>query len=171
ADLNGFTSDHIRRLPNSPTQNGTDSILSFYALLPSGSGLLPTSVLATIFTSHQDKILSGVDSELEEPGVSIASTETPALTSTQTQNIVPIIIFNHRSGRVNTLVVVDIRVTVTAKMNLFCFSTHGDQDMVLKKISSKLRLTKQKSFVKTDTFVVAKKRRGNLLLAKNNNLL
>ena len=101
AELNGFTYDHIRRLPNSPTQNGTDSILSFYALLPSGSGLLPSSVLATIFTSHQDKILSGVDSELQEPGVSIASTETPALTPTQTQNIVLIIIFNFRSGKVS----------------------------------------------------------------------
>ena len=101
ADLNGFTSDHIRRLPNSPTQNGTDSILSFYALLPSGSGLLPSSVLATIFTSHQDKILSGVDSELQQPRISIASTETPALTPTQTQNIVLIIIFNFRPGKVS----------------------------------------------------------------------
>ena len=101
ADLNGFTSDLIRRLPNSPTQSGTDSILSFYALLPSGSGLLPSSVLATIFTSHQDKILSGVDSELQQPIISIASTETPALTPTQTQNIVLIIIFNFRSGKVS----------------------------------------------------------------------
>jgi hypothetical protein len=97
ADVNGFTSDHIRRLPNSPTQNGTDSILSFYAVLPSGSGSLPSTVLATIFTSQQDKILS-VDSELEDPGDSIS---TPALTPTQTQNRVAIIIFNLKPGKVS----------------------------------------------------------------------
>ncbi|CAB3993946.1 Hypothetical predicted protein [Paramuricea clavata] len=125
ADVNGFTSDHIRRLPNSPTQNGTDSILSFYAVLPSGSGSLPSSVLATIFTSQQDNILS-VNSELENPGESISSSQTPALTPTQTQNIVAITIFNFKSAKVNTLVVVDIRVTVAARMNIFCFSTPGD---------------------------------------------
>ncbi|CAB4025742.1 Hypothetical predicted protein [Paramuricea clavata] len=83
ADVNGLTADHIRRLPNSPTQNGTDSILSFYAVLPSSNGSLPSSVLATIFTSQQDNILS-VNSELEDPGESISSSETPALTPTQT---------------------------------------------------------------------------------------
>jgi hypothetical protein len=36
--------------------------------------------------------------------------------------------------------------------------------------SSKLCLTRQKSLLKTSTHVVAKKRPGNLLLAKNNYL-
>ena len=100
ADVNGFTSDHIRRLPNSPRQNGTDSTLSFYAVLPSGSGSLPKSVLATIFTSQQDSILS-VNSELEKPSESISSSETPALTPAQTQNTVAITIFNFKSGKVS----------------------------------------------------------------------
>jgi hypothetical protein len=100
ADVNGFTSDHIRKLPNSPRQNGTDSILSFYAVLPSGSGSLPRSVLATIFTSQQDSILS-VNSELENPSESISSGETPALTLAQTQNTVAITIFNFKSGKVS----------------------------------------------------------------------
>ena len=98
--MNGFTSDHIRRLPNSPTQNGNDSILSFYAVLPSSNGSLPSSVLATIFTSQQDNILS-VNSELEDPGESISSSETPPLTSTQTQNRVAITIFKLKSGKVS----------------------------------------------------------------------
>ena len=43
--------------------------------------------------------------------------------------------------------------------------------MAWNKISSKLCPTKQNSLLKTSTYVVAKKRRGNLLLAKNNNSL
>jgi hypothetical protein len=100
ADVNGFTSDHIRRLPNSPRQNGTDSILSFYAVLPSGSGSLPSSVLATIFTQQQDNILS-VNSELENPGESISISLTPALTAAQNQNIVAVIIFNFEPVKVS----------------------------------------------------------------------
>jgi hypothetical protein len=43
--------------------------------------------------------------------------------------------------------------------------------MAWNKISSKLCLIKQNSLLKISTYVVAKKRRGNSLLAKNNNLL
>ena len=93
SDVNGFTSDHIERLPDSPTQNGTNSILSFYAILPSGSGSLSKSALATIFTSNQDRILA-VESELENPGDSISSDEKPVLTPEQTRNTVPLIIFH-----------------------------------------------------------------------------
>ncbi len=100
ADVNGFTLDNIRRLPNSPTQNGTNSILSFYAVLPSGSGSLAQSVLATIFTTQQEMILS-LNSELENPGESISSSETPVLTAQQTQNRVPITIFNFQAGQVS----------------------------------------------------------------------
>ena len=91
--MNGFTSDHIERLPDSPTQNGTNSILSFYAILPSGSGSLSKSVLATIFTSNQDRILA-VESELQNPGDSISNDEKPVLTPEQTRNTVPLMIFH-----------------------------------------------------------------------------
>ncbi|XP_028408014.1 uncharacterized protein LOC114530617 [Dendronephthya gigantea] len=120
---NAFTADNIQRLPDSPTQNGTDSILSFYATLPpDGSGSLPKSVLATIFTSEQEDILS-LDSELENPDESVPSSETPVLTTPQRDNLVPITIFNFKRAKFTTLVVVDIRVTVAARMNIFCFST------------------------------------------------
>ena len=102
SDLNGFTSDHIRRLPNSPSPNGTNSILSFYAILPSGSGSLPRSVLATIFTANQDRILS-LESQLDDPSESISSSQRTVLTPEQTQNAVPLRIFDITPEKVSLL--------------------------------------------------------------------
>ena len=100
ADVNGFTADDIRRLPGSPMQDGNDSILSFYAALPSGSGSLARSVLATIFTTQQEKILS-LNSELQNANDSISSSETPVLSTEQNQNKVPITIFNFEPKKVS----------------------------------------------------------------------
>ena len=41
---------NVQTLPESPTQDGTDAILSFYVNLPSGT--MPLELLATIFLSN-----------------------------------------------------------------------------------------------------------------------
>lgn len=94
-----FTANHIERLPNTPRQNGTNSILSFYAVLPSGSNSLSKSVLATIFVTEQDDIFS-LNSELEYPGISVPSSETPILTPAQTNNSVSVTILNFKRTKV-----------------------------------------------------------------------
>ena len=101
---NNFTAEHIKRLPNTPRQNGSNSILSFYASLPSGRGALPTDVLATIFVTEQDNILPFVDSELENARASLPSSETPILTTAQTNNLVSITIFNFKPMKVSRAV-------------------------------------------------------------------
>lgn len=121
SDINDFTSDNIRRLPDSPIQNGTNSILSFYAVLPSGSGSLPGSVLATIFTSNQDRILS-VESQLEKPIESISSSERPVLTPQQRQNTVPLRIFDLTPEKVSLLS--DLYLYIFLYMTSF-LSYHG----------------------------------------------
>ena len=100
ADVNGFTSANILRLPGSPTQDGANSILSFYATLPSSGGTLARSVLATIFTEQQEKILSA-DSELQNANEGISSSQTQNLTSDQNANKVPITILNFESKKVS----------------------------------------------------------------------
>ena len=100
-DLSGFTADHIRRLPNSPEQNGTDAILKFYAILPSGKGTVPRSVLATIFVVQQKNIFS-VDSELQGRDQSIKPGERVALSPEQKRNNVSLSLKNFKAERVSS---------------------------------------------------------------------
>ena len=100
ADLNGFTAEHIQRLPDSPRQNGTDSVLSFYATLPSGTGTVPKSTLATIFVAQQEKIFS-LESVLQNQEDSVESGERRAVTPAQSRNLVPISLINFRATKVS----------------------------------------------------------------------
>lgn len=96
-DLNGLTSVNIQRLQDSPRQNGSNSILSFYASLPSGNGSVPRNVLATIFVQRREQILS-VPSVLEDASQSISPAN---LTTEQTGNKVPISLINLPLSRVS----------------------------------------------------------------------
>ena len=92
-DLNALTPGHIQLLPNSPTQNGSDSVLTFYAALPSGN-IIPKHILGTIFVNQQENVLSiesmvqDLDEIFAPPG------ERETLTTQQRENRVPILIFN-----------------------------------------------------------------------------
>lgn len=100
ADLNGITAEHIRLIPNSPTQVGGNSNLSFYAVLPVSGGSLPKSILQTIFTDRRGEILS-VESQPENPRDSLSAVATPDLTPAQNESKVPITIMNFLSNRVS----------------------------------------------------------------------
>ncbi|CAB4041402.1 Hypothetical predicted protein, partial [Paramuricea clavata] len=108
-DLKIFASDHIQRLRNSPRQNGTNSILLFYATLPSGNGTVPRSILATIFVKQQERIFS-VDSLLENSKESVASGERQVLTLAQNLNTVPIALINFPVAKFTSLEELDIKV-------------------------------------------------------------
>ena len=99
-DLNALTPGYIHLLPNSPTQNGSDSILTFYAALPSGN-IIPKHILGTIFVNQQENILAieiivqDVDEIFAPPG------EREILTPQQRENRVPILIINFRVEKVS----------------------------------------------------------------------
>ena len=97
-DLNSLTSANIQRLPGSPSQNGTNSILKFYAQLTSGR-VIPKTILATIFVERREKIFS-LDSSLEDFTESFTSDET-VLTPEQQNNTVPIAIINFLLSKVS----------------------------------------------------------------------
>ena len=92
-DLNELTPGHIQLLPDSPAQNGSDSILTFYAALPSGN-IIPKHILGTIFVNQQENILAiesmvqDLDEILAPPG------EREILPTQQRENRVPILIIN-----------------------------------------------------------------------------
>ena len=52
--LDGITFLNVETLPESPTQNGTDAILSFFVNLPGGT--MPLDLLTTIFVSSPNII-------------------------------------------------------------------------------------------------------------------
>ena len=100
-DLNSLTYENIQRLPNSPTQNGTDSILKFYAELPSGR-TIPKSILATIFVEKQNEIFS-LDSRLESFTESLTPDER-TLTPQQQENAVSISLIHFPVRKVSVTV-------------------------------------------------------------------
>ena len=99
-DLNALTPGHIQLLPNSPTQNGSDSILTFYAALPSGN-IIPKHILGTIFVNRQENILAienmvqDLDEIFAPPG------DREILTVQQRENRVPILILYFPATKVS----------------------------------------------------------------------
>ena len=92
-NLNALTPGHIQLLQNSPTQNGGDSILMFYAALPSGN-IIPKHILGTIFVNQQENILA-IENMVQDLGEILASPgERETLTVRQRENRVPILIID-----------------------------------------------------------------------------
>ena len=91
-ELDRLTPDNITRHPNSPTQNGSDSILSFYAVLYSGR-TLSRSILASIFAAKQEEIFS-LDSVLENQEDTVPPSERPVPNAQQDENRVAIALIN-----------------------------------------------------------------------------
>ena len=77
-DLEGLTYLNIELLPNSPSQNGSDSVLAFFVDLPSSGGTLPKHILASIFSIEKNNILS-LPSSLQTP-LQLTQTSTPTNT-------------------------------------------------------------------------------------------
>ena len=92
-DLNALTPGHIQLLPNSPTQNDSDSILTFYAALPSGN-IIPKHILGTIFVNQQENILAIENMVQDLDEILAPSGEREILTTQQRENRVPILIIN-----------------------------------------------------------------------------
>ena len=63
--LNGINFLNVQILPDSPTQNGADAILSFFVNLPSGT--MPLEVLITIFTTSDPVIITQQNSVTPSP--------------------------------------------------------------------------------------------------------
>ena len=99
-DLNSLTSSNIHLLPGSPTQNGIDSILMFYAELPNGR-ILPRRILGTIFAKQQEQIFS-LPSDVEDlDDILVPVGERENLTVQQRENRVPISVLNLPVRRVS----------------------------------------------------------------------
>ena len=99
-DLNNLTSSNIHLLPDSPTQDGIDSILMFYAELPNGR-ILPKHILGTIFAKQQEQILS-LPSDVEDlDDILVPVGERENLTVQQRENRVPISVLNLPVRRVS----------------------------------------------------------------------
>ena len=99
-DLNNLTSSNIQLLPNSPTQNGSDSILTFYAILASGA-TIPKHILGTIFSKQQERILSLPIVVEDLNDILLAVGETVNLTVQQRANSVPLSLKNIPRERVS----------------------------------------------------------------------
>ena len=76
--LNGINFLNVQTLPESPTQNGTDAILSFFVNLPSGT--MPLDLLTTVFTSSDPVIIAQRNLLIPSPN--------PDLTDDQLKNFV-----------------------------------------------------------------------------------
>ena len=99
-DLNELTPGHIQLLPNSPAQNGNDSILTFYAVLSSGN-IIPKHILGTIFVNQQENILA-IESMVQDLDEIFApSGDRKILTVQQRENTVPILISNFPATKVS----------------------------------------------------------------------
>ena len=92
-DLNALTPGLIQLLPDSPTQNDRDSVLTFYSALQSGN-IIPKHILGTIFVNQQENILAieSMVQDLDEIFAPHGERET--LTVQQRENRVPILIIN-----------------------------------------------------------------------------
>ena len=99
-DLNNLTSSNIHLLPDSPTQDGNDSILVFYAEFLSGRILLK-HILGTIFAKQSEQILS-LPSEVQNLDDILAPAgERQNLTIQQRESGVPISVVNLPVTRVS----------------------------------------------------------------------
>ena len=75
---------NIQILPDSPTQDGDDSILSFFVNLPGGA-TMPSDILNIIYSSSPNVI--------SQPTVlNTTMSQNPVLTEGQSDNLVPLIV-------------------------------------------------------------------------------
>ena len=155
-DLNSLTYENIQRLPNSPTQNGNDSILKFYASLPSGM-IIPKSILATIFVEKQNQILFSLGGTLEN-FTEIFSPDEINLTSQQKENAVPILILNFPVSKFTSLRRIDVKHDVARRMNRFCFTTNENTCSITR--SRKKRAVGNERFSDSDITVNSVKKAG-----------
>ena len=93
--MNRFAPDNITRLPDSPRQDGNNSILSFQAVLPSGR-TFPRFSLASIFVAKREEIFS-VESILENQEDTIPQSERKVLN----ENTVAIELINFPVSKVS----------------------------------------------------------------------
>ena len=95
--LDGINFLNVQILPESPTQNGTDAILSFFVNLPSGT--MPLELLTTIFTTSDPDIITQPNSVIPSPN--------PNLRDDQIQNLVQL----SATTEVNTVHLISVNST------------------------------------------------------------
>ena len=98
--LDGINFLNVQILPQSPTQNGTDAILSFFVNLPSGT--MPLELLTTIFTTSDPNIITQSNSVIPSPN--------PNLRDDQIQNLVAL----SATTEVNTVHLISVIVPSAA---------------------------------------------------------
>ena len=98
--LGGINFLNVQILPESPTQNGTDAILSFFVNLPSGT--MPLELLTTIFTTSDPNIITQSNSVIPSPN--------PNLRDDQIQNLVAL----SATTEVNTVHLISVIVPSAA---------------------------------------------------------
>ena len=98
--LGGINFLNVQILPESPTQNGTDAILSFFVNLPSGT--MPLELLTTIFTTSDPNIITQPNSVIPSPN--------PNLRDDQIQNLVAL----SATTEVNTVHLISVIVPSAA---------------------------------------------------------
>ena len=100
-DLNHLTPGHVQLLPNSPAQQfDGDSILTFYAILPSGN-IIPKHILGTIFVNQQENILANEITVQNLTEIYAPVSKRENLTIQQHENRVAILLLNFRASRVS----------------------------------------------------------------------
>lgn len=100
-DLNALTPGHIQLPPNSPMQNGSDTILTFYATLRSGK-IIPKHILGTIYIKQQENILTNENIILELDDI-LAPDGRQSLTLQQSANLVQISLKRFPIAKVTTV--------------------------------------------------------------------
>ena len=100
-DLNALTPGHIQLPPNSPMQNGSDTILTFYAALRSGK-IIPKHILGTIYIKQQENILTNENIILELDDI-LAPDGRQSLTLEQSTNLVQISLIRFPVAKVTTV--------------------------------------------------------------------
>ncbi|CAB4003023.1 Hypothetical predicted protein, partial [Paramuricea clavata] len=110
--LNDIDFLNIQILPNSPTQDGEDSILSFFVYLPGGA-TMSSDLLNTIYTSSPNVI--------SQPSVlNTTMSQNPVLTADQTVNLVQLTV----NGLYPTQDVrLDVETTIANRLNAYCHNS------------------------------------------------
>ena len=100
-DLNALTPGHIQLPPNSPMQNDSNTILTFYAALRSGK-IIPKHILGTIYIKQQENILTKENIILELDDI-LAPDGRQNLTRQQSANLVQISLKRFPIAKVTTV--------------------------------------------------------------------
>ncbi|XP_028416182.1 uncharacterized protein LOC114539806 [Dendronephthya gigantea] len=107
-EIAGIKLDIVKILPDSPVQNGTDLILSFFVELPSGT--MPLDLLTTIFSCPSKNILSRANMIVQK------MISNPTLSEEERKNLIPLSIGSNTTQNVR----LDVKVSIAHELREYC---------------------------------------------------